>query len=232
MSTVLDPTPLPANDPGDIPLSLRDVDERTRRHSGEVRKLTSLLDVSQALASPVNLKSAFHRVLEILERYHGTGRSTIAIPREEGRRLHLHASVGVRAQHSDAPLGGVLAQQVFESGRPIVIPRVSHEPALAEAWARMDETDRGTRSTPRRTADDDRTYICVPVQQSRRCHGVLEVDLAFKTARNYDRSMKFYGVVASMLAGALKMQRLLEAASYCGVDFRVATVAEILGQDR
>jgi Nif-specific regulatory protein len=205
MSTAADPIrPLP------IPVR-RDPDERTNRQSGEVRKLTTLLEVSQALSSPVNVKSAFHRVLEILERYHGTSRSLIALPREDGRRLHLHASIGVRAQHSDAPLGGHLAHQVFESGRPIVIPRVSREPALAELWARLDGAGRSGRATGPRSVDDDRTYICVPVQQSRKCRGVLEVELAFKNDRHYDRTMKFYGVVASMLAGALKMQRLLEA---------------------
>ena len=47
--------------------------------------------------------------------------------------------------------------------------------------------------------------------------------------------------VPESLAGAIEkqiarlspeMQRLLEAASYCGVEFRVATLAEMLGQDR
>jgi Nif-specific regulatory protein len=203
MSTVLDP-------------SAPDLDDRTRRQSGEIRKLTSLLDVSQALASPANLKSAFHRVLEILERYHGTGRSVIALPREDGRRLYLHASIGIRAPHADAPLGGTLAQQVFESGRPVVVPRVSQEPALAPLVARTDASPRNTRA-PRDGArgrgfeDHDLTYICTPVQQSRQCRGVLEVELAFRSDRNYDRTMKFYGVVGSMLAQALKMQTLVEA---------------------
>ena len=40
---------------------------------------------------------------------------------------------------------------------------------------------------------------------------MLEVELAFRSDRNYDRTMKFYGVVGSMLAQALKMQSLLEA---------------------
>ena len=123
----------------------RDLDDRTRRQSGEIRKLTSLLDVSQALASPANIKSAFHRVLEILERYHGTGRSVIALPREDGRRLHLHASIGIRAPHADAPLGGTLAQQVFESGRPLVVPRVSQEPALSAHSARADAPRRNSK---------------------------------------------------------------------------------------
>ena len=211
MSSALNPFPLPGPDRS-LRSTSRDTDDRTARQGGEVRKLTSLLDVSQALSSPANIKSAFHRVLEILERYHGTSRSVIALPRDDGKRLHLHASIGIRAQYSDAPLGGSLAQQVFESGRPIVIPRVSREPALAELWSKAPA---GTRASSRtvgpRGLDDDRTYICVPVQQSRKCRGVLEVELAFKNDRNYDRTMKFYGVVASMLAGALKMQRLLEA---------------------
>ena len=91
-------------------------EERTLRHSGEIRKLTSLLDVSQALSSPVNVKSAFHRVLEMLERYHGTSRSVISLPAEEdGRRLRLNASIGIRSSHSDLPLAATLAHQVFAS---------------------------------------------------------------------------------------------------------------------
>jgi Nif-specific regulatory protein len=197
MSTVLDPASPPGGKRGATNAEAPGADDRSRRHSGEIRKLTSLLDVSQALSSPVNLRSAFHRVLEILERYHGTGRSVIALPREDGRRLHLHASIGIRTPQTDRPLGGSLAQQVFESGRPVVVPRVSLEPALA---------DRSTSGL-----DGDLTYICVPVQQARKCRGVLEVELAFRSDRNYDRTAKFYGVVATMLAQALEMQRLLES---------------------
>jgi Nif-specific regulatory protein len=197
MSTTLDPALSGSGRRQGRPAAA-DLDERRNRHGGEIRKLTSLLEVSQALSSPVNLKSAFHRVLEILERYHRTGRSIIALPGDDdGRRLRLHASIGVRAKHSDAPLGVVLAQQVFDTGRPVVVPRASREPALPERHARTDA--------------DEKSYICVPIQQSRKTRGVLEVELAFKTDRNYDRTMKFYGVVASMLAQALKMQRLLEA---------------------
>ncbi len=79
-------------------------------------------------------------MLEILERYHGTSRSVIALPRDEARRLYLQASIGIRAPHADAPLGGSLAQQVFDSGRPVVVPRVSQEPGLAALAARAATT--------------------------------------------------------------------------------------------
>jgi len=84
MSSALNPFPLPGPDRS-LRSTSRDTDDRTARQGGEVRKLTSLLDVSQALSSPANIKSAFHRVLEILERYHGTSRSVIALPRDVDR---------------------------------------------------------------------------------------------------------------------------------------------------
>ncbi len=211
MSTAFDSAPRRAapGSPGDdagTPPSRADTgarraaapDDRAARHSGEVRKLTSLLEASQALSSPINVKSAFHRVLEILERFHGTGRSVISLPSDEdGRRLRLHASIGIRSSHSDAPLAATLAHQVFESGRPVVVPRTSREPAFPDHRPRADA--------------DDRTYICVPLQQSKKARGVLEVELVYKADRNYDRTIKFYGVVGSMLAQAIKMQQLLAA---------------------
>jgi len=209
MSTLLEPASSPAT-PRARPRPSTDNDDRTQRQGGEIRKLTTLLEVSQALATPPNIKLAFHRVLEILERFHGTSRSVIALPRDEARRLYLQASIGIRTPHADTPLAPNLAQQVFESGRPVVVPRVSQEPGLAALSARPDGMPRG-RSARRDFDEDDLTYICVPVQQSRQCRGVLEVELAYRSDRNYDRSMKFYGVVGSMLAQALKMQSLMES---------------------
>ena len=98
---------------------------------------------------------------------------------------------------------------MFESGRPIVVPRVSQEPALR---ARADAAPPNSRlSRGRSGGDDDVTYICVPVQLSRQCRGVLEVELAFRSDRNYDRSKAFFSVAASMIGQALKVQRLVAA---------------------
>ena len=209
MSTVLDPVPARSTAAATSRLAVADHDDRTRRHSGEIRKLTSLLDVSQALASPVNLKSAFHRVLEMLERYHGTSRSVIALPgmRAAGSfctpRLASAPRTPTRRSAVRSP-----SRSSTAAGRSSC--RASARSRCSRTWLRA--ARKPTRSTARAgsTDDNDLTYICVPVQQSRQCRGVLEVELAFRSDRNYDRTMKFYGVVGSMLAQALKMQSLLE----------------------
>src|SRR5947209_4133475 len=167
------------------------------RSTGEIRKLTSLLEVSQALANATNFKASLHRVLEILEKSHDAVRSAVALETADHVPLELVAAMGVGRDHAwqTGVPGGALARQVFSTGRPVVVPRVSREPALGE----------------RRAGEDERTFVCVPLLLNRRATGVLCLELRFKAERDYERTGKFFGVIASMIGHALKVQRLLEA---------------------
>ena len=60
----------------------------------EIRRLSSLLEVSQALSGTLNLKSAMHNVLEILARHHGAVRGIVTLL-HEGGELHVEASDGL-----------------------------------------------------------------------------------------------------------------------------------------
>jgi Nif-specific regulatory protein len=175
----------------------RHFDLGTGRPSGEIRKLTSLLEVSQALANATNFKASLHRVLEILEKSHDAVRSAVALESGERLPLDVAASLGSgrdKAWAATIPAGS-LARQVFTTGRPVVVPRISREPALGE----------------RKAGEDERSFVCVPLLLNRRATGVLCIELRFKPDRNYERTGKFFGVVASMIAQAIKVQKLLEA---------------------
>src|SRR6266478_2500010 len=60
-------------------------------HARESQRLSTLLEISQALSGTLNLKSALHRVLEILAKHHGTVRSLVTLLRENGE-LHGEAA--------------------------------------------------------------------------------------------------------------------------------------------
>jgi Nif-specific regulatory protein len=169
----------------------------TGRPSGEIRKLTSLLEVSQALANATNFKASLQRVLEILDKSHDAVRSAVALETAGQLPLEVAASMGAARDKtwSTGIPGGALARQVFSTGRPVVVPRMSREPAFAD----------------RRPSDDERSFVCVPLMLNRRAAGVLCVELRFKADRDYERTGKFFGVIASMIAHAIKVQKLLEA---------------------
>ena len=166
----------------------------------EARRLSTLLEVSQALSGTLNLKSALHRVLEILGRHHGAVRSTVTLLRDGGE-LQVEASDGLdRPAHVvQYRMGEGITGRVVETAKPIVVPRVSREPGFLNRAARRADLDH-----------QELSYVCVPVVLNRRAVGALGVDLRFKPERDYESSVRFFGIVASMIAQAVKIQRLIE----------------------
>ena len=166
----------------------------------ETRRLATLLDVSQALSGTLNLKSALHRVLEILGKHHGAVRSMVTLLGDDGE-LSVEASDGIEqaAQGVRYRIGEGITGRVVESGKPVVVPRVSREPAFLNRAARRSELAR-----------EELSFVCVPILVNRKAAGALGVDLRFKAERDFDSSVKFMGVVASMIAQALKIQRAVE----------------------
>src|SRR5471030_3108823 len=63
--------------------------------TSEVRRLSTLLETSQALTGTIDLKAAFHRVLEVLSRHHGAVRSTIVMLDDDTGQLQVEASDGL-----------------------------------------------------------------------------------------------------------------------------------------
>jgi Nif-specific regulatory protein len=172
----------------------------TRDHTNEIRRLSTLLEVSQALSGVLNLKAALQSVLDLLERRHQVVGGTVFILDPETRELHADATAGTRLAVQRARLrpGDGITERVFDTGKPVVVPRVSQEPALVSAA--------GDRARGR-----ELTFIAVPIAVGRRPGGTLEVVLTFKQDRDYQRSLEFYRVVASMIAQALKLRRSVEA---------------------
>ena len=169
-------------------------------HARESRRLSTLLEISQALSGTLNLRSGLHRVLEVLAKHHGTVRGLITLLHDHGE-LHVEASDGL-----DAPshavryrVGEGIVGKVAESGRPIVVPRVSKEPTFLNRAAKRPELPK-----------EELSFICVPILINRRAVGALGVDLRFNPDRDYDRYVKFLGVAASSIAQAIKIQRLIE----------------------
>jgi Nif-specific regulatory protein len=178
----------------------RPVSDPAATHAREGRRLSTLLEVSQALSGTLNLRAGLHRALEILAKHHGIVRSLVVMLRDAGD-LHVEASDGL-----DAPshavryrVGEGIIGKVVESGRSIVVPRVSKEPTFLNRAAKRPELPK-----------EELSFVCVPILLNRRAVGAIGVDLKFNPDRDYERYTKFLGIVASSIAQAVKIQRLVE----------------------
>ena len=88
---------------------------------------------------------------------------------------------------------------MVESGKPVVVPRVSHEPLF------LNRT--GVFKAP---GKHELTFICVPIAIDNRTVGALGVTLPYEADSSYDREVKFFGIVASMIGQAVRVHRLIE----------------------
>lgn len=176
--------------------------EPFEEHAGEIRKLSTLLEASQALSTTLDLRTGLDLVLAILSRHHGAVRSTVVLRNERSGDVEVEASVppiqtSRRIRYS---VGEGITRKVLQTGKPVVVPRVSEEPTFLNRAAARPELP-----------EQELTYISAPIDLEGRTIGAIGVDLRFKPDRDYHRTVKFLGVVGSMIAQAVKLYGLLQA---------------------
>ena len=167
---------------------------------GDARKLASLLQISQALSVTRNFKGALQEVCDALARDHGAFRNLVVVVDPATRQLQVEAAHGLSrpSNHIHYGLGEGIIGKVVETGKPVVVPRVSAEPMMVH------------RASPRRdAARQEESFICVPIAAHRQIAGALGIALKFKPDRDYEHSKRFFGIVASMIGQAMKVQRLV-----------------------
>jgi Nif-specific regulatory protein len=171
-------------------------------HAAEVRKLSTLLEISQALLAARQLKTGLSQALEIIGAHHGAIRSTVVLLNQQTREVVVEASAG--AIEAGKPVryrvGEGITGEVVRTGNPVVVPQVSRESRfLFRAAARPE------------LSEQELTFIIVPIAIDGPTVGALSVDLPFNPHRDYERTTKFLGVVGSMIAQAVKVHQLIEA---------------------
>ena len=168
----------------------------------DAQKLSDLLEVSQTLGATLNLRQALQRVLTILEESRGTLSGTIVLKDDATQDLAVEAATGASASVRQARyrVGEGIVGRVAQSGRPVVVPRVSQEPLFLDRSGVF-----------RRSGRSEMSYVCVPIRAEHRTAGALGVALAYQKERVYDHEAKFYGLVGSMIGQAVRVHHLVEA---------------------
>ncbi|HVZ23064.1 MAG TPA: sigma 54-interacting transcriptional regulator [Vicinamibacterales bacterium] len=179
------------------PAALPESETRTIRGDSlaEIRRLSSLLDISKALSGTLHLQAALHHVIEILMRNPDARHTAVALLEDDGT-LRMAESDDINRPTASREMSAEIVDRVVDTSRRVVIPRVG-----------------GDTLESKRRADALRlpvSFICVPIVINRKAVGALSVDLVYRADRDFERAGTFYGLVASMLAQALKIHRLIE----------------------
>jgi Nif-specific regulatory protein len=164
------------------------------------RLLAMLLEAGRVLSAELSPRAAFAQVLEILKQRHGVVRGAVALldARSSEIRVEVSAGLGDAGRIARYRLGEGITGRVVETGKPIVVPKVSREPMFLN------------RAGKRDLQKQEITYLCVPIVVKGKTVGALGVDLRFKQDRNYDSELRCLGLLAAMMAQAIKAEHLVD----------------------
>ncbi len=167
-----------------------------------IQELTTLYEISKALASSLDLQESASQVLATLSTRLAMKRGTIALLEPASGELAIQVSYGLsRAEQARGRyrVGEGITGKVFETGQPIVVPDLLTDP-------------RFLNRTRARTAPPGRqlSFIAVPIKVHNEILGVLGVDRLFAGDPGcFDEDLRVLNVVSSLIGQAVKLKHVI-----------------------
>ena len=185
--------------------------------SKDAARLIALAKVNDALAGGSSLRASLQRVLQLLDRRDSVVCSSVTLLNPDSGLLQVEASEGLTPEGRLAryAIGEGVTGRVVETGKPVIVPRVSKEPMFLNRARR--------KNLERR----DISFICVPIKTRKKPVGALSIDLPFKKGRDYQGYVRVLGVVASMIGQAIRVNHLVDAEGQRLVDENIHLRGEL-----
>jgi len=158
-----------------------------------------LFEVSQTLDSSLDLKDILGPVLKIIARHKGILRGSLTLLNRDTGEISIEAAYGLSASQQRKGryrIGEGVIGQVFQTGRPAVIPRVSEEPRFLNRTGAIAQAE-----------GRDISYLSVPIKLENRVVGALSIDVPYREETSLQDEVRLLSIVGSMISQAVKLRQ-------------------------
>ena len=163
-----------------------------------LKQLETLYKVSQILVTGARQQQTLTDVLDTLDTELGLNRGTITLLAPDGNEITIEAAHNLSEEQSRRityRIGEGVTGKVMQTGKPIIVPKVSGEPLFLNRFERWDVTKQ------------ELSFICVPISIGNDVIGTISVDRPFEETTPLDDEMRILSIVASMIANDLRTRR-------------------------
>jgi len=178
------------------------IDKKRAHAERHVLELEALYKISRILTEGARQKQALAEVLDVLHCDLGMSRGVIVLLSSDGRQISVEIAhdISVRQKRSVRfKIGEGITGRVVQTGKPMVVPKVSQEPLFLDRLGR------------KKLGKDEISFICVPVKSGKKIFGALSVDRIFDKTASLSEDVRVLSIVASLIAHDVK-SRHAEAA--------------------
>src|SRR4030042_1951476 len=163
-----------------------------------LKQLETLYKVSQILVTGARQQQALADVLDTLDAELDLNRGTITILSPDGNEIRVEAAHNLSEEQSRRityQIGEGVTGKVMQTGKPIIIPKVSQEPLFLNRFERWN------------TTKQELSFICVPISIGDNVIGTISVDKPFEETTGLHDGVATLSLVASMIDTDLRTRR-------------------------
>ncbi|MGC3963638.1 MAG: sigma 54-interacting transcriptional regulator [Rhodocyclaceae bacterium] len=166
---------------------------------GECRAdLLPLLSELSSLATDCgDLADILNTLLRLMKRHMKVVRGMVSLFDAESGRISIHKSFGLTEEEAARGIylfGEGITGRVIETGRPMVVPRISEEPLFLNRTR--------SRTSPE---DQDLSFLCVPIMRGRKVMGAVSAERLYDNQRLLSLDAEILSILAATTAQAVEL---------------------------
>jgi len=176
----------------------------------QLQELSLLFEISRILDSSMDLRDVVRPVLQVIARHTNIIRGVITLLNRKTGEISIESAVGLSTHQQKKgryKLGEGIIGRVVQTGKPVILPRISDEPLFLDKTGARENTDLRELS-----------YICVPIKLENEIIGALSADRLYSMEFSLEDDVRLFSIIGSMISQAVKLrqqateerQRLLE----------------------
>jgi Nif-specific regulatory protein len=185
-------------------------------------KVQALTQISDALASELDLEKALESILKIFADRLEMQRGTITLVDPHTNELHIEVAHGLakaEVERGRYQIGEGITGKVVETGQPMVVKDIEAEPLF------LNRTQARKELKERKFA-----FLCVPIKVGNKVVGALSVDHLFRGDISYEEDIKLLTIIASMVGQAVRIRELAEKDKQAVVSENIKLKRELQGK--
>ena len=167
------------------------------------KEFALLSDIATAFAESLDLEQTLRSMLKLLDTHLKLRRGTITLLDPDAETINIRVAHGLSEKSVSKgtyQIGEGVTGIVVQSGEQIIVPDISKDPRF------LHRTRSHKKTTGKKTA-----FFCVPIKLEGNTIGTLSVDRETTRTEDFEADVRLLNVIATMVAQAAKLNKLLES---------------------
>ncbi len=167
------------------------------------QQISALHDIGQILGSTTQFEDALNSILKLMCDQLSMSLGTVSLLSQKGTQVAIDVAYGLSASEIERgryQVGEGITGKVVESGKPVIVPRISSEPLFLNRTGARGNSARGQTS-----------FICVPISLQQKVVGTVSVDTPYENDIRLQETVRLLAIVAVMIGQSVAARQRARA---------------------